>query len=670
VDPTASAVRVLGARALIRLAVVMTLIAACPALGAEAPKWMHALTGVSLPAYDERSVAVQLYSETWLTVQPSGKIKRLERTAYKILRPDGGKLGQLAFVSVEGRKRITDVHAWCIPTTGKDYEVKKSDALQAGLSSVENGILATDHRVLLLQVPAATPGSIIGYEVEDEELPDAPLDVWKFQGKIPVREAHYNLQLPSGWSYQATWFNHTEESPLGVGANQWRWTLENVAAVRVEPRMPPLTGVAGSLYVTLIAPPGQRRSMQTWSDLGAWYADLLRGRRDASPQLKQKVAELTAGAPNLLAKMQALAAFVQGDIRYVAIELGIGGYQPHAAADVLNHEYGDCKDKATLLGAMLEQIGVQSYPVLINIARGVVHETTPANIYGFNHAILAVAIPAGIDDPVIEATYSHATLGRLLFFDPTNQVTPFGSLSGSLQGNYGLLVTPDGGELVQLPSLPPSADGITRTATLTLDASGTLQGDVHEVRRGDRAAQERFALRSAKVETDRIRPIETLLSASLSSYQITKASIVNLPTSARAFEWRYSLEAAHYGKMSGDELLIRPRVIGIKSSAILETKDPREQPIEFDEAERDSDVFEITLPPGYEADSLPQPVDVDDGFAAYHSKTELVGRTLKYTRSYEIKKLSVPVDRASELRKLYRIIEADERSEAVLKRSP
>jgi transglutaminase-like putative cysteine protease len=96
--------------------------------------------------------------------------------------------------------------------------------------------------------------------------------------------------------------------------------------------------------------------METWGDIGAWYADLARGRRDPSPQLKQKVAELTADAPTLLAKMQALAAFVQDDIRYVAIELGIGGFQPHTAADVLRHEYGDCKDKATLLRSAFSPI--------------------------------------------------------------------------------------------------------------------------------------------------------------------------------------------------------------------------------------------------------------------------------------------------------------------------
>jgi hypothetical protein len=177
-------------------------------------------------------------------------------------------------------------------------------------------------------------------------------------------------------------------------------------------------------------------------------------------------------------------------------------------------------------------------------------------------------------------------------------------------------------------------------------------------------------VRSAGSQADRIRPIEKLLSASLSSYEITRASIVNLPTSARAFEWRYSLEASHYSKTAGDVLLIRPRVVGSEWRADLEAKEPRQHPFEFEAPERDSDSFEIALPSGYELESLPQPVDVDDGFASYHSKTELAGRTLRYTRSYEVHELSVPADRVKDLQALFHVIEADERNEVVLKHSP
>src|SRR5437879_13376014 len=114
--------------------------------------------------------------------------------------------------------------------------------------------------------------------------------------------------------------------------------------------------------------------------MGIWYQWLTSGRRDASPELKQKAASLTASASTPSAKMKALGEFAQRDIRYVAIELGIGGWQPHPAAEVFTHHYGDCKDKATLMGAMLHEIGIDSYYVVINSERGPVAPETPAHM--------------------------------------------------------------------------------------------------------------------------------------------------------------------------------------------------------------------------------------------------------------------------------------------------
>jgi hypothetical protein len=113
--------------------------------------------------------------------------------------------------------------------------------------------------------------------------------------------------------------------------------------------------------------------------------------------------------------------------------------------------------------------------------------------------------------------------------------------------------------------------------------------------------------------------------------------------------------------------LVRPRFIGNKSSDLLETKEPRKYPVEFEGPSRDTDTFEITLPAGYEVDDLPPPVNADYSFASYHSKTEVSGNTLKYTRTFEVKELSVPLGKVEDLKKLYRIIASDERNTAVLK---
>jgi hypothetical protein len=109
-------------------------------------------------------------------------------------------------------------------------------------------------------------------------------------------------------------------------------------------------------------------------------------------------------------------------------------------------------------------------------------------------------------------------------------------------------------------------------------------------------------------------------------------------------------------------------VIGSKSSGMLETKEPREHAIEFERPERDEDIFVIAIPKGYQVDELPPAVNIDEGFATYQSKTEIVGGKLRYTRTLEIKELSVPATKAERLKHFYRIITNDERNLAVLKR--
>jgi hypothetical protein len=474
----------------------------------DAPQWMHALTGVSLPSHDEKTDAVILYSETSVTVLSGDKIKTRVRRAYKILRPNGREHGTV-YVYFNPTRKITSLHGWCIPAQGSDYEVKDKDAVDVSLPNIEGSELISDVRARILRIPAADPGNIVGYEYEVEEQPLVLEDEWDFQKLDPVRESHYSLQLPSGWEFKSSWLNHAEVTPEKVGNNQWQWTVSDIKAIRKEYEMPPLDGVAGRMFVNLFPPGGPgTNGFSNWQEMGNWYRSLISGRQDPSEGIKQEVATLTASATTPLQKMQATARFLQRDVRYVAIELGIGGWQPHPASVVFSNRYGDCKDKATLMSAMLREIGVESYYVAINSERGVTTRVTPAHLSSFDHVIIAIKLPDGTTDPSLVATMQHPRLGRLLFFDPTNRLTPFGQIGGYLQANYGLLVTPTGGELVELPQQPSAMNSIQRTGKLILDATGTLKGDIEEQRLGDRAAAERARLQTVNRDTDRIKPIE------------------------------------------------------------------------------------------------------------------------------------------------------------------
>jgi hypothetical protein len=655
----------------VRFLVVLAFAAVCLVCRAwaagDAPGWMHALVSVPLPAHDEKTDAVLLYSEKTVTVVSADKIKMTVREAYKILRPAGHDYG-VVVVSYNAHEKITAIKGWCIPAQGKDYEVKDKDAVEVSLPKVDGSELVSDVKDKVLRIPASDPGNIIGYEYEEEKQPYVLQDVWSFQETSPVREAHYTLQLPQGWEYKATWLNYPEAKTAQTGS-QVQWVVSDVKGIRHEDDMPPWPGVAGQMIVSFYPPGGaaQNKAFQSWQQMGVWYQGLISGRQDASPEVKQKVAALTASAGTPLEKMKAVAGFAQKDIRYVAIELGIGGWQPHPAAEVFTHHYGDCKDKVTLMSAMLREIGIENYYVVINSERGSVTPQTPAHMGGFDHVIIAIKLPADVADNSLVATMVHPKLGKLLFFDPTDEMTPFGQLYGPLQANYGLLVAPDGGELIELPQLPPASNGISRTAKLSLSPTGTLSGDVNEVRVGDRASAQRWALRTVTKDADRIKPIEALLSQSLTTFQITKATIGNLQLTDKAFLYDYSLVAQNYAKTAGNLLLVRPRVIGSRSSDLLETKEARKYPVEFEGPSRDTDTFEIKLPQGYEVDDLPPPVNADYSFASYHSKAEVDGNTLRYTRTFEVKELSVPLNKVDDLKKLYRIIANDERNTAVLK---
>lgn len=317
---------------------------------------------------------------------------------------------------------------------------------------------------------------------------------------------------------------------------------------------------------------------------------------------------------------------------------------------------------------MLKLTGVDAYYLFINTRRGAVGPETPPERM-FDHAILAIRLPDEINDTRYQAVLSHPKLGKLLIFDPTNEKIPIGQLSGELQGNYALLVSPGGGELVKTPQLPSASNGVIRTGRLVLDGQGNVKAEISETRNGDLAALERYIQIAVPNSKDRVKRIEQEVSHSIGMFEVTSAAMTGLSTTQVPFGYSYSFVAPAYAKQAGDLLVVRPRVLGVKSSDLLETKEPRKFPVIFEGPEKDTDTFEITMPAGYEVDDLPPPVDLDYSFASYHSKTEASGNKLKYTRTFEIKELSVPMEKMDDLRKFYRVIASDERNTSVLKPS-
>lgn len=645
--------------------VTLAALAVCvpAARPANVPDWVTAAARQPVPlSVPKDAVAVILYSDQQTTVTASGDVERRYREVRKILRPEGKDYG---FVEIYFTKvtPITSLKAWGIPSEGKVYELKQSDAAETGLT---DGELYDDAKTKILEIPAADPGNIVAYEYVQKGRPLVFADDWDFQYRVPVLHAQYTLRIPEGWKYDSAWVNHAEVQPESPVPNEFTWDLTHISPVAIEDDMPPWRAVAGRLDVKFFSPANSYQAEQSgsWHEEGLWYSGLSASRRDVTPEIATQVASVTAGAKTPLEKIEAVTSYMQRHIRYVAIEIGIGGFQPHAAADVFKNQFGDCKDKATLLSAMLKAAGFESYYAVAQVNRDIVQPQFPS-VVSFNHMILAIRLGSDVATQNLYSVIDDPKLGKLLFFDPTDPYTPLGYLPDYEQNNYVLLVAPDGGQLVHLPVLPPSTNRLMRVGQFTLDSTGGITGDVKEVRWGGPAVQSREQFLEIAPK-DRGKVMDRFLGSFLDNFQLQAASVGNLTDFDKTFTMDYRFSAPNYAKEAGDLIILRPRVLGEKGFAVLPSAE-RKYPVEYNEATLETDEFDFTLPAGYTVDELPPPVKADCGYVSYSSKTTLDGNVVRYTRTYQVNDVTIPVLKLKELRATFDAIATDERAAVVLK---
>ncbi len=646
----------------IRAILSLVLLAPWTAHAGTVPDWLRSLARRPAKEYGDNVNAVVLLQETETTVKDSGETVTRVRRAVRVLRPEGRSAAYQA-VPFDDETRLNYMRGWSISPTGQEYETKNNDIVE--LSGGEGYEVYSDEKYKAMRIPGVDTGTVVGVEWEQKRHPYTFEDHWYFQGRSPVEHARFTLRLPRNWEFRAAWIHHAEQAPVSRNGSHI-WDLSDIPRIEDEEEMPPLRALEGQLIVTFFSEKTKGRAYADWNDFGAWYSQLTSGARNASPALQQKVRELAPASLPLLERIRALARFTQRDVRYAAIEIGIGGYQPHPASQVFSNRYGDCKDKATLLSAMLAQIGVKSYYVPVHTDRGIYTNKTPPN-NGFNHVILAIQLPEGSSGGSMPAVYEHPRLGRLLIFDPTSTVVPLGQIPSYEQDNYGLLVTGQGGDLIHLPLSKPEFNRIDRRAKLTLLPDGSVRGEVQEVRTGSLAAESRLSF-AHQTDAHRRKTLERFLGQMVGNFELDRVDAENLDDIDKDVIIRYKFTAEHYAKSAGPLLLVRPCMLGEKPGS-LDTTRPRLYPYEFPVPTLQTGTFEFYLPDGYKVDELPDAAKAAFDFGDYSSKLENDGATLKYSREYKIKTTSIPAERIGDLGKFFRQINQDERNMAVLKRT-
>ena len=640
------------------------------------PDWVvQAATSVPLPAEARDAKAAVLFEETVLNVDASGKTTLRYRKVVKILRSQGREYAHPVGRFRSDRK-LTSFHIWSIGADGHQYTVSDKEIVEVGAE--EWGILYNDVRFKTASVPGADPGAVVAYEYVQEGSMYAGARDWEFQRDIPVLRSVFEIDLPIGWQHRALWCRYTPVAPAEVAPNHWRWELTGIPAIHLEdvPLAPADDALVGRMTVhyaasglggdAVGASSGSASATDSdalWARIGEWFSPLATPRTEAPAEIANQSRQLVLPDADFMLRLQKIAGFMQQQIRYVGIEIGIGGYIPHPAADIFRNRYGDCKDKATLLIAMLDAVGVRSTWVMVDTERGVVDPHTPSLIG--NHMIAAIEIPKGYDNPLLKAVVTARTGKRYLIFDPTNEYVPIGMLPTYEQGSYGILMADADTQAIELPTLKPDTDVVEHAAAFELGSDGSLKGDVTVSRLGPSSAHARRFLTMSS-DKEKRTSLEQSLRSDFAQFDLGQEKIENTRDLDRQLVLRYDVTAASYARTAGSLLLMRPRILG--SDALALRDEPRKYPIEFASIGDWRDKFDVKIPSGYTVDEVPDPVHLDTDFASYQSEVKVDGNTLHYSREYVVKKLSLDASKYAELQKFEGQINADENRNAVLKK--
>ncbi len=624
------------------------------------PDWAMTAARASQPDYPKDTKAVVLADDEVLTVEADGRAILHVRRAIKILRQQGRDYATVV-IPVDKDRKLRVLHAWSIGRDGHPYTLKDNEVVET--SAAEYGILYNDLHLKVAKLPAADPGAVVAYEYERTERPYVSEHTWDFQRDIPTLHASFELDLPAGWKhYEAA--RGTLGPPTEVAQNHFRWEVDHLAGIDTEeiPFTPSPETIAGRMvvhYSSVDLPAGAAR----WTAIGDWYSALADPRGEATPEITAKALALTAGETDFTDKLQSITTDIQRHIRYVGIEIGVGGLQPHAADDVFRNHYGDCKDKVTLLRAMLAAVGIHATWVLVDTRRGYVDPAVPSA--DGNHAIAAIELPPQFADSRLQSVVALKDGKRYLIFDPTDEYTPVGQIRPALQGSYGILTEGKQSALIQLPQLAPDADLLDRVAQCKLLPDGSLQAEVTEKRFGaaSLASRRAFAEESEKAQREFL---EKRLRPDLAHFDLGVAAAHNETRLDQDLVLTYSFTAPDYARTAGTLLLFRPRLLGTDALALKD--EPRLYPIELGAVMRRRERYDVTLPTGYVVDELPEPLDLDTDFASYHSSVKVDGNTLHYAREYVVKQLKLEPGRYEELRKFTNQVAFDEASTAVLKK--
>lgn len=492
--------------------------------------------------------ATILHDATVHTVHENGLSTRFRQLVIQIHDDEGARAYRSHAIFYEPGTQWVDVRA---------ARVIRGDEVLSSYHTSEHSLAEPQYRIyysareVVVTLPVLEPGDVIElrYRVEDiaaqNDFHDYFGNVHGLASGIPTarideiyltpasRTLHFHVpSIPMEHEVRTEGAQHVE-----------RYTALDVPATHSEPNMPGYTEVAPYLHVSTFA---------DWNEVGRFWWGLAHEQLVPDDDLIRTVHELVDDAPDLRTKVARIYAWATDHVRYVGLELGIHGFQPYRVADVVQRGFGDCKDTASLLYAMLTIAGIDARIALVRTTRNGEIESTPPSLAIFDHAIAYV--------PALD-----------LFLDGTAEHGGIDELPSGDQGALTLVVGPETAELRHIPVRAADASGRERELTVTIAPDGGATLSASETLVGTEAMAGRGRYESPETREQRLRQS---LGTIFPGLELDAQAFPTVGDRESALRLTWSGHVPQIGERDGDTVRIGGTTLGgfVQSWAPLATR--------------------------------------------------------------------------------------------------
>jgi len=576
--------------------------------------------------------AVMILVDEKVKLSPDNTLVSDARYLIKILNERGKKDFAEVVIGYDSTyEKVELEYARTVKPSGEVIAAGEKDIRD--VSRYMNFPLYSNARARIISMPEISEGALIDYRVrtiQHQLINKEDFDLaYSLKENEPVLQARFSLDLPKGRDLKIKVLNpgyNPQNIDLApkisetASERNYLWEFRDIPQIELEPDMPPMAEIDPIILMS---------TFDSWDEIYKWWWDLTKERISADSAINGKTKELVKGKNTPEEKIRAIYNYCVQEVRYVGVEYGQAGYQPHPAPEIFKNKYGDCKDKAILFIAMLKSAGIEGYPVLIG-TRGTPATAKDFPALNFNHCIAAVELNQ-----------------KTVFLDITAEVCSFGDLPADDQERTVLLFKKDGYELIDTPLLLPRENLIRYRTEMILGQDETVSAKRTVSGLGQFDQAQRFWTRYTPpnlIEESLKAKVQSLVtSGDLISYKYENADNLDLP-----IKLTYEFKGKNFLSRAGKARIL-PQFTKIDTSS--SAKASRGYPLELGQPSVNEAVFSIRLPLNFKIKYLPESRILKSPWIDYEVEYKFKGDTLTVSQKQGLKKRQASVQEYPEFKK-------------------